>query len=495
MDSPVYNEAIAHSNEIRRLLQRTTHFLDSINLKLDILESMIEYKRNARFKDIFTKKRTISFLLPEVRRCMSELTIDETVLYQIFRSDVVQDLLDNYNQMIIRYHSLVGVHKNIVHRLDITFQQKRSIKAKRRRIDYMNRFHKKLANAMRIDNTATFPMDIETVFENGWLNYVNPELVHLATSDWRVIRSDPDWWKEIQPRLIKGIKKLEPLKNHEDTVDDPITFTEYSYHETVFIHKVRRGKSHRVGMDQVTNWILTAIETATFHNDILNVTCPQLHKGHPCTQKINLVEFVNKLPNKFGDKARLKEVALNTYFRLEKEHFIECRAGIECPNPVCADVLHGFGIFIEDFPPRYLHNINNIYKCQNCEMVWCNQCGCQYDIGDDPLCHDDRLCTIMEALKVGSDPDEAFLQRNSRPCGACNVPTEHNGGCRHMTCSQCHSHWCWVCGFGDQNSTAHIIEEHLIEEHGGIFGPEDQDQDHEPPALEVINGQWHINLN
>jgi hypothetical protein len=40
-------------------------------------------------------------------------------------------------------------------------------------------------------------------------------------------------------------------------------------------------------------------------------------------------------------------------------------------------------------------------------------------------------------------------EAKSMPCPnlACKVETQRDGGCMHMTCSQCQHHWCWYCVF------------------------------------------------
>jgi len=39
-----------------------------------------------------------------------------------------------------------------------------------------------------------------------------------------------------------------------------------------------------------------------------------------------------------------------------------------------------------------------------------------------------------------------FIKQISKKCPSCKAPTQKGVGCNHMTCSQCRTHWCWVCG-------------------------------------------------
>ena len=42
--------------------------------------------------------------------------------------------------------------------------------------------------------------------------------------------------------------------------------------------------------------------------------------------------------------------------------------------------------------------------------------------------------------------NEALLKSTTKPCTKCDIPIEKNGGCLHMTCSQCRHEWWWCCG-------------------------------------------------
>ena len=38
-----------------------------------------------------------------------------------------------------------------------------------------------------------------------------------------------------------------------------------------------------------------------------------------------------------------------------------------------------------------------------------------------------------------------WIAANTKDCPKCNLPTEKNGGCNHMTCRHCKYEYCWVC--------------------------------------------------
>ncbi|CAF1202223.1 unnamed protein product [Rotaria sp. Silwood1] len=44
----------------------------------------------------------------------------------------------------------------------------------------------------------------------------------------------------------------------------------------------------------------------------------------------------------------------------------------------------------------------------------------------------------------------------------CGVAVSKNGGCNHITCTACHSHWCWLCvkTYGYENIYGHLMRAH-----------------------------------
>jgi IBR domain, a half RING-finger domain/Ariadne domain len=154
-----------------------------------------------------------------------------------------------------------------------------------------------------------------------------------------------------------------------------------------------------------------------------------------------------------------------------------------CPGPGCTKVLvHSRrGLFLHD-----RGTVEPFAKCSFCKTRFC------FDCGDAP--HEGRGClriydegvTVdgIDAAEIaagneagaqgipqgrnrvaghaGNDNDprqELMLQgkttdRKIRYCPKCQVPIEKNGGCNHMTCTQCSHHFCWLC-MEDMSSGLH----------------------------------------
>jgi ariadne-1 len=64
--------------------------------------------------------------------------------------------------------------------------------------------------------------------------------------------------------------------------------------------------------------------------------------------------------------------------------------------------------------------------------------------------HSPASCAMMEWWKkkeVDESETANWVAANTKPCPGknCGKTVEKNGGCNHMTCSQCKWEWCWVC--------------------------------------------------
>jgi hypothetical protein len=47
--------------------------------------------------------------------------------------------------------------------------------------------------------------------------------------------------------------------------------------------------------------------------------------------------------------------------------------------------------------------------------------------------------------QLNNEQSEAFILNTTTPCPNCNVFIEKDGGCDHMTCSQCSYQFCYIC--------------------------------------------------
>ncbi|MFH4981702.1 hypothetical protein AB6A40_008411 [Gnathostoma spinigerum] len=76
----------------------------------------------------------------------------------------------------------------------------------------------------------------------------------------------------------------------------------------------------------------------------------------------------------------------------------------------------------------------------------------------------------------GSDEIKTWLSndpenRSVCPNKSCCAPIEKVGGCYHVQCARCKSHFCWTCRY--QGETSGDIYRHLVDVHGSAVENED----------------------
>ena len=77
--------------------------------------------------------------------------------------------------------------------------------------------------------------------------------------------------------------------------------------------------------------------------------------------------------------------------------------------------------------------------CQKCETAWMDP------QQRTPIKIDKLFQASLESLNSSLNNLKMLLFMAARPCPACGTMTQKNGGCDHMTCTKCRSHWCWIC--------------------------------------------------
>ena len=99
-----------------------------------------------------------------------------------------------------------------------------------------------------------------------------------------------------------------------------------------------------------------------------------------------------------------------------------------CPAPNCNNAV------------RVSHVAMQLVRCK-CSHTFCFTCGedWHYPIGCAGL--------RMWMKKCEDDSETAnWITVNTKDCPKCQTPIEKNGGCNHMSCKSCKTHFCWQCG-------------------------------------------------
>eukprot|EP00117_Sycon_ciliatum_P019478 scpid62298/ scgid17648/ Probable E3 ubiquitin-protein ligase RNF217; IBR domain-containing protein 1; RING finger protein 217 len=104
-----------------------------------------------------------------------------------------------------------------------------------------------------------------------------------------------------------------------------------------------------------------------------------------------------------------------------------------CPN--CSTITHA--------PEKRHRRKGSHVTCTDCSFDWCFECEAPW--------HPKSTC--KEARKSGSKDFRGWLKTrvsrdtpNAQRCPKCKIPIQRSSGCNNMTCSKCHTSFCYRCG-------------------------------------------------
>lgn len=121
-----------------------------------------------------------------------------------------------------------------------------------------------------------------------------------------------------------------------------------------------------------------------------------------------------------------------------------------CPTPDCKALY------------RPITKEGTSHQCSTCLNRICAVCHTEF--------HESLTCAEhRDNLEGGNAAFRRWREENGvRPCPACHVNLEKNGGCNHMHCTNCKTHICWVCmkTFSDSDSDGGVYQ-HMMKAHGG----------------------------
>ena len=169
------------------------------------------------------------------------------------------------------------------------------------------------------------------------------------------------------------------------------------------------------------------------------LTCPGL--GESCDST-----FINEVHHFMV----AGKVQYERYKNFATEEFVLQNGGILCPAENC-----GNGLLIEHNERKIVCRLSS----GGCGFTFCRLCRLNY--------HDNRCETInniedtnvqivnnvyqvnQQNALLARWRDDAnsknTINRSTKPCPGCKVPTEKSGGCNHMNCTRCNYEWCWLC--------------------------------------------------
>jgi E3 ubiquitin-protein ligase RNF14 len=86
-------------------------------------------------------------------------------------------------------------------------------------------------------------------------------------------------------------------------------------------------------------------------------------------------------------------------------------------------------------------NTDRLVVCEDCNLAFCKVCLASW--------HGDFARCILREARELTEEDQAslnYILQNTSPCPTCSVPCQKAYGCNHMTCFQCKTHFCYLCG-------------------------------------------------
>lgn len=142
------------------------------------------------------------------------------------------------------------------------------------------------------------------------------------------------------------------------------------------------------------------------------------------------------------------------YKAFAAEEYLISSGGVICPRPSC-----GTGFMYE--PLEESDDLSQSIQCPTCGYSFCLNCLQQSHLGSCQVDSNDAKLSSSEIISTNSTCGDQFdenhlnenklslieIQKISKPCPKCRVPTEHNGGCMHIVCTRpgCKFSWCWIC--------------------------------------------------
>ncbi|KAK6503161.1 translation termination inhibitor protein itt1 [Arthrobotrys musiformis] len=123
------------------------------------------------------------------------------------------------------------------------------------------------------------------------------------------------------------------------------------------------------------------------------------------------------------------------YLRLKRKRAFESMKNVVyCPRNFCKG-------------PALRDNAEDkLAICQDCSLAFCADCGKSWH-GYTFSCRlPGSSVQMTEAEAKEAKLTAEFLESNCTPCPTCLIPISKSGGCNHMFCSRCWTHFCLLCG-------------------------------------------------
>jgi len=109
--------------------------------------------------------------------------------------------------------------------------------------------------------------------------------------------------------------------------------------------------------------------------------------------------------------------------------------------------------------------IDRLAICDDCSYAFCKTC-LQTWHGEYVRCWPKTAAEISEDERLSYE----YLAQHTSPCPVCSSPIQKTEGCNHMTCFQCMTHFCYLCGsWLDGNNPYEHFGDKKTECYGRLF--------------------------
>ncbi|KAF2836983.1 RWD-domain-containing protein, partial [Patellaria atrata CBS 101060] len=85
--------------------------------------------------------------------------------------------------------------------------------------------------------------------------------------------------------------------------------------------------------------------------------------------------------------------------------------------------------------------LDRLSICEDCNFAFCRICKASW--------HGDLVrCWPRDATELSTEEQASYdyIRLHTSPCPTCNSATQKTHGCNHMSCFQCRTHFCYLCG-------------------------------------------------
>ena len=282
-------------------------------------------------------------------------------------------------------------------------------------------FNKKMINKVyillrppNIDRAIDYMTEVDGIYQHDFIESTNPKEKLLCFICKKPKQNHLDY---IPDDLLNENQNIDIIDNQEENIIDYVpqnndkdkdSFNECDVCYDEINEEDKKLNTIPCGHLFCTNCWFNYLKTSIIEAKVDNIRC----MDHECDEIIS-DEFILKHISKNND-------LVEKFNKFKKRvEIIKDKNKKICPNPDCESFLQK-------------SELTKYVECENGHK-YCFQCL------KPP--HGDKSCDYQE--------EKQFMKwtkgKRVKRCPRCQMYTEKNEGCNHMTCASCKYQWCWLC--------------------------------------------------